>query len=131
MRLVGRALPHGVLGVSMAPHQPQDRAATSCRFRRVAVSSVSVSLPVGASPSAQSLFCPHSPAQLLTSPLPRPPLQDSFPQGSLPAPGALSPLSRHKRAQQGDMSSALDWSLHTACFLLPQAASHGVRYPIL
>lgn len=129
MRLVGRALPHGVLGVSMAPHQPQDRAATSCRFRRVAVSSLFLFLLEPA--SAQSLFCPHSPAQLLTSPLPRPPLQDSFPQGSLPAPGALSPLSRHKRAQQGDMSSALDWSLHTACFLLPQAASHGVQYPIL
>lgn len=51
--------------------------------------------------SAQSPCCPHSTVQLHTSPSPKPLLQEPFPQGALPTPRALSPLSRHKRAEPG------------------------------
>lgn len=72
--------------------------------------------------SAQSPCCPHSTAQLHTSPSPEPLLQEPFPQGALPAPRALSPLSRHKRAEPGKhvLSPGLDPA--------SPPALHGVPY---
>ena len=140
LRLGGRARLELCLGPDYAqslPALPHGRWVGSCGHRgvrlgtgpspsHISLSSSSHPLQVQKSccllchPSwSQSPCCPHSTAQLHTSPSPKPLLQEPFPQGAPPAPRALSPLSRHKRAEPGKhvLSPGLDPA--QALLLLP------------
>lgn len=105
-----------VLGASMPPpppgHQPQDRAATSSRFSRGAVSL----LPAG----AESPFCSHLPAQQLQAPsLSQCSRKPSLGDHCLP-PGPSPHFPGSKRVEPGDMCSALGWALQwwaSSCLL--------------